>query len=316
MRNPKYSFLLPAYKIVFFEEALESIKNQSYKDFKVIVSDDCSPEDLRSVYDKVIGNDPRFEFRRNTENIGGKNLVAHWNKLVDMCDTEYLIMASDDDVYKPEFLSQMDKLINKYPECDLFRGRSQKITGESKPYFEDPISSEYLTSQELILQIYQTEFVTCVANYVYKTQTLRNHGGFIDFPKAWFSDDATNIFMSKNGCCITSDVVFGFRKSQYNISSQWGNQDDCVKKTIASIEFNKWMKYYVTNIPDSKEKFKIISEYKQKVYGNIMNHIFHCPLFVFMRLLLECPNDVQLNKFRMFLHYLNNIFVKIITNSK
>ena len=37
----KYTFLLPAYKPDFFEEALRSIKSQTFKDFNVLVSDDC-----------------------------------------------------------------------------------------------------------------------------------------------------------------------------------------------------------------------------------------------------------------------------------
>ena len=39
----KYTFLLPAFKATYFREALESIKNQTYRDFKVIVSDDYEP---------------------------------------------------------------------------------------------------------------------------------------------------------------------------------------------------------------------------------------------------------------------------------
>ena len=35
----KYTFLLPAYKPNFLEEALRSIKDQTYSDFKVLVSD-------------------------------------------------------------------------------------------------------------------------------------------------------------------------------------------------------------------------------------------------------------------------------------
>ena len=97
----KYTFLLPAYKPDFFEEALRSIKSQTYSDFKVLVSDDCSPHDLKYIYNKVCGDDARFSFRRNEVNMGRKSLVSHWNLLVDMCDTEYLILASDDDVYEP-----------------------------------------------------------------------------------------------------------------------------------------------------------------------------------------------------------------------
>lgn len=53
----KYTFLLPAFKPDFLEVALKSIKSQTYSDFKVLVSDDCSPHDLKSIYNKVCGDD-------------------------------------------------------------------------------------------------------------------------------------------------------------------------------------------------------------------------------------------------------------------
>ena len=82
MCKVKYTFLVPSYKASFLEEALLSIKNQTFRDFKVLVSDDCSPENLKPIYDKVCGDDSRFSFRRNEENMGGKSLVSHWNLLV------------------------------------------------------------------------------------------------------------------------------------------------------------------------------------------------------------------------------------------
>ena len=137
---PRYTFLLPAFKAAYFREALESIKNQTYRDFKVIVSDDCSPEgeQLHQIYEAVVMNDnpnnreqhtsscqklselslipdARFTFRRNAENMGSKSLVSHWNLLVDLCDTDYLIMASDDDIYEPTFLEEINALVEKYP---------------------------------------------------------------------------------------------------------------------------------------------------------------------------------------------------------
>ena len=72
----KYTFLLPAYKPDFFELALRSIKSQTLKDFKVLVSDDCSPYDLKSIYDKVCGDDARFSYRRNEVNMGNNSLVS------------------------------------------------------------------------------------------------------------------------------------------------------------------------------------------------------------------------------------------------
>lgn len=75
MTTNKYTFLLPAYKIEFFQEALKSILNQTYKDFQLIIQDDCSPYDLKSIVD-LYKSDKRIYYYRNEENIGGKNRVT------------------------------------------------------------------------------------------------------------------------------------------------------------------------------------------------------------------------------------------------
>ncbi len=49
----------------------------------------------------------------------GGNLVKHWNMLVEMCETDYCIMSSDDDVYSPTFLEEINNLTEKYPDVCL-----------------------------------------------------------------------------------------------------------------------------------------------------------------------------------------------------
>ena len=144
----QYTFCLPAYKADYFEEALRSIQKQTYHDFKVIVSDDCSQEELKPKFDKVSGTDSRFVYRRNTENIGGKNLVKHWNLLVDMCETEYLILASDDDIYDSSFLENIDGLVRKYPECDVFRARVRRVDENCDVIRRDACYEERLSTGE------------------------------------------------------------------------------------------------------------------------------------------------------------------------
>lgn len=247
MNNIKYTFLLPAYKARFFEEALMSIKNQTYTDFKVIVSDDCSPEDLKSIYDKVCADDPRFTFRRNEENMGGKSLVSHWNLLVDMCDTEFLIMASDDDVYEPNFVEEIDKLTIKYPNVDLFRAKAKRRNVNNEIEFEDCAYPEYLCQLDYLRYLTSSLFMLCEANYCYRVKTLQTKGGYIDFPKAWHSDQATHILMSRNGCVSTPNTLFTQRFSNLNISSQ-SYPKDYELKIKAYLMYNEWLKEFLREI--------------------------------------------------------------------
>ena len=308
MMSSKYTFLLPAYKPQFLEDALLSIRNQTYTDFKVIVSDDCSPYAIKSIYDKICAGDSRFSFRRNKENMGSKSLVAHWNLLVNMCDTEWLIMAGDDDVYEPSFLKDADKLLSKYPSANLLRGRSRIINGGGQVMKEERPTAEYLSNISFIHRIYKDDYANGIASYIYRTNILQECGRFPDWPLAWFSDEAGNIMLAMNGCCITKDVTFNFRNSGINISGKWGDPEDSRKKTIATFAFYNWMKVYMHRISkdavDPENIQEVTRLYKTKVRNNILNYIFHIRFISFIKLLLKLPNGLGLSKIRILAHYL------------
>ena len=311
----KYTFLLPAYKPNFLAESLESIKEQTYTDFKVIVSDDCSPHDLKSIFEKTCGDDPRFVFRRNEKNMGGKSLVSHWNLLVDMCDTEWLIMAGDDDVYEPSFLKDADKLLSKYPSTNLLRGRTRIINGRGQVITEEKPTAEYLSNIDYIHRIYEDDYANGIASYIYRTRILRGRGGFPDWPLAWFSDEAGNIMLAMDGCCFTRDVTFNFRNSGINISSKWGDPEDSRKKTIATYAFYHWMKAYMNKISEDEVETEYLQDvaflYQNKVRINIMNNIFHIRFSSFIKLLLKLPRDLELCKIRILAHYLRGKYLHL-----
>ena len=53
----KVSFILPAWKTLFLHSAIESILRQTYRDIELVVVDDCSPQDIKSIVDSF--GDPR-----------------------------------------------------------------------------------------------------------------------------------------------------------------------------------------------------------------------------------------------------------------
>ena len=243
----KYTFLLPAYKAEFYESALLSILKQTYKDFKILVSDDCSPGDIKGITEKY-NYDHRLSYRRNDYNMGSQSLVSHWNLLLDLCDTEYLIMASDDDIYEPNFLEEIDKLVCRYPEIDLFHSRAQIINENGVVVKKDAIYEEYVDWLEFIEQYNYYNHIECIPNLVFRTDSLKKTGGFVDFPLAWCSDTATSYNLAKNGVANTRMILFNFRMSGINITSIY----DRVTST---------KKYSALNLFDNYMKEKVFSEF-------------------------------------------------------
>lgn len=248
----KYTFLLPAYKAKYLKEALESIVAQSYTDWQCVVSDDCSPEDLKSIVEAM--HDARITYRRNAENVGGKSLALHWNNLVhemgkNITMTDYMIMAADDDLYDPTFLEQIDALAVQYPEVEVLRGRVRFIDVEGEVYAEDPAFDEHVSELKWLVQNYTPGMLKCMANYVFKTQALQSFGGFIEFPLAWYSDIATVLAMGKAGAANTRDICFTFRMSGLNISSEEQTTEVAARKKLeASRQYDDWMMEHLQSL--------------------------------------------------------------------
>ncbi len=236
----KFTFLLPAYKGAFLKDALRSIQAQTYEDFSVLVSDDCSPDPLFDIVEPFL-SDPRFSYRRNDTNIGGELLVSHWNMLLSLCQSPYLIVASDDDLYEPSFLEEMDALISNYPRVTLFRGRLDKIDQDGRSLATEPPSKELESMPEFISNIFHGH-LQAIGQYVFNTDVLQKTGGFKYFPLAWFSDNATAILSSTNGVAHSSSVLFHFRDSGLNISTTSDTPHTMRLKGEATLSFYKWFK--------------------------------------------------------------------------
>ncbi len=248
----KYCFLLPAYKTLFFEDALGSILGQTYTDFNVIVSDDCSPEDLKSTVEKF--NDSRVSYRRNERNIGAERLVDHWNMLLEVTDAEYVIMASDDDVYDAGYLEEMNRMISAHPEIDVFRPKLRLIDNEGKEFWREKVmlDDEIVSRRKLASLIATEKFLSGIPQFVFKRKALINLGGFIYFPYAWCSDDATVAALSPNGLAVSYKTLFSFRFSGISISTRKNlTETEWSGKLYAMADYvQRASEYYNTNEDD------------------------------------------------------------------
>lgn len=230
--NFAFSFVMPAYKKQFLYQAIDSILKQTYQNFEVVIVNDKSPEDLYEVITQF--QDKRIKYEINQTNIGGQDLVANWNHCIQFAQYDYIILATDDDMFEPEFLQDAVKLIEKYPKADLIRSGVIKIDEKGKILdIEFPLK-EYMTSREFTLQYAKGGMISCVSNYIYRENALKKIGGFISFPRAHYSDDATALALSLNGVACMDTNNFRFRVSSINLSNR--NDYIIVKEQLKATE--------------------------------------------------------------------------------
>lgn len=251
--NKSFSFILPAYKAAFLKEAIDSILAQTYTNFELIIVNDASPEDIDSIIN--LYDDSRISYYINEKNIGGEDLVAQWNHCIKYAKSDYIILASDDDVYSPLYLEKMNNLVEKFPEVDVFRPRIKTIDANNNTIHIFGYLKEFVGMPEFIYHWMIGHIGSAISYYLIKKEALFNHGGFISFPLAWGSDDATIISLSQNGIAFSSEILFSFRQSGKNISSKKNSVKVLKRKLMAYSKFFDWLQAFVSNInvPDVEE---------------------------------------------------------------
>ena len=135
MSNAKISIIMPTYNTPepFFCAAVRSILNQSYKNLELIVVDDGSATDIKSIVNKF--NDNRIVYVNRGHNGAG---VAR-NIGIDISTGDYIyVMASDDTLDNNAFKECID-LMEKYnTDIVLFNLDGQNNDGKIT-LFEPPI---------------------------------------------------------------------------------------------------------------------------------------------------------------------------------
>ena len=171
-----FSFILPAYKGRYLKESISSILKQDYTDFELIVVDDCSPDPILQMVLEF--NDERITYYRNEQNIGGKDLVAQWNHCLEYAKGDYVILATDDDLYESNFLSSFVPLIKKYPDVNLFRARILQVDSHNEIKYIDSCYKEFLLPIEFRYHIMHG-MKGGIPQYIFKRDALVKKGGFV-----------------------------------------------------------------------------------------------------------------------------------------
>ena len=117
----RLAIIIPAYKATFLPAALDSIAMQTCKDFTLYVGDDCSPEPIGSIVEQY-KDKVNLVYQRFDTNLGGKDLVAQWERCIAMSHNEpYIWLFSDDDVMEPSCVEELLKQIeNTKGAYDLY----------------------------------------------------------------------------------------------------------------------------------------------------------------------------------------------------
>jgi glycosyltransferase involved in cell wall biosynthesis len=94
----------------YLEQALDSIRAQTYGNFELIISDNASTDGTERICRKYAAIDSRIHYIRQPRNQG---ISWNWREVVQLSTGEYFLWASHDDVLTPTYIQRCVEVLDQ-----------------------------------------------------------------------------------------------------------------------------------------------------------------------------------------------------------
>ncbi|MEM7333020.1 MAG: glycosyltransferase [Chloroflexota bacterium] len=116
-KSPRVTIGVPIYNgEKYMRQAFDSILNQTFTDFEVIIADNGSTDNTVAICLEYAAQDDRIIFHQNETNLGA---AFNYNKVFHLARGEYFRWAAHDDYNEPTALELMVKTLDENPEAIL-----------------------------------------------------------------------------------------------------------------------------------------------------------------------------------------------------
>lgn len=213
---PKIDILLPCYNssaTIF--RTIESIRAQTFKNFRVILVDNNSSDNSKKIFCSF--GDQRFECRSHGETV---SLGANFNRCLDYVEADYYCIMHADDEYLPGYLEAMVEALARNPDAilafcnahiiDEFSRRRFSIKNAIKRSVSSSNDAKYSGCEGLV---WISEYNKIIApSVMYRREAITRIGRFN--PALKFTLDWEYYFRAlKEGTCLLrlNEVLFNYR---------------------------------------------------------------------------------------------------------
>lgn len=130
--TPKVSVCIPTFNGAgYIRGALDSVLQQKYQDFEVVIVDNCSTDQTEALVAELSAQSEKIRFFRNERNIG---LAGNLNKCLEHARGEYIKYLCVDDLLLPGCLEQMVAGLDAHPAVSLVCGGRLSINESGQPF--------------------------------------------------------------------------------------------------------------------------------------------------------------------------------------
>ncbi len=163
----KYSIIIPCYNVEkYISKCLDSIKNQTYKNFEVIIVNDGSKDNTLKMIEPYL-KDSRFKLY-DKKNTGVSDTRNYGIKCVN---GDYFIFVDSDDYIELDLLEKLDNIVKKH-EYDLVKYYLNLVDEKGALIKSEKFHFKFQVSP---IEVLQDEFSDTPVLYLYKTSFFKKN---------------------------------------------------------------------------------------------------------------------------------------------
>ncbi|MFQ3578619.1 MAG: glycosyltransferase family 2 protein [Bacteroidales bacterium] len=228
---------LPVFNDVkYIEKSLVALLNQTFCNFKLIISDDCSSDGSQQICEKYAQKDNRIIYIRQIQNLG---ISRNMQFLLTLANTPYFMWAGDDDLYAPTFIENLIDTLEKSNAISVFCNFA--TIDEQDSVIETYTQFQYAEpNQKKRLKKFIRNSHDAFGYGIFKTDYIRE----VQFPIWWWPNKNTpynNIYptlcyyLTKGDYAhVNGDALFFKRvKTGKNVHHKIPGQNNAIKESLA-----------------------------------------------------------------------------------
>lgn len=125
-QKPLVSIGMPIYNgEKYLAQALDSLLEQEYRNFELIVSNNASTDGTESICRQYATRDQRIRYYRNRENVGA---LANFGMVLNRAMGDYFMWSACDDLWMPGFISATLQQLERYPAAIVAMSAIKKVS--------------------------------------------------------------------------------------------------------------------------------------------------------------------------------------------
>jgi glycosyltransferase involved in cell wall biosynthesis len=161
------SVIVPNYNHApYLKQRIDSVLNQTYQDFELIILDDCSTDNSIEIIEQYRNHPKVSHIIYNTENSG--STFKQWNKGVRLAKGKYIWIAESDDVAEPNFLVTLVKNLERNNSIVLAYCQSTKMDSYGKT------TGNWLSHTESLPQRFNENFICNGEKFIKNNLIVKN----------------------------------------------------------------------------------------------------------------------------------------------